>query len=144
MLIHELAKATGFSVDTIRYYERLGILGPPVRRANGYRDYPPNAEACLRLCRRAKELGFSLREIRQLGALLDARRLDGETMRAKLQAKLTELDERLARLAALRDEVARTLALPSIFALQAPASRAAGPTSARRAARAPVRRRASG
>ncbi len=135
MLIHELAKATGFSVDTIRYYEKLGILGRPVRRGNGYRDYPPNAEACLRLCRRAKELGFTLKELRQLGALLDARRLDGTTMRSRLEVKLAELDAKLVQLTALRDEVARTLAQPSVFALPVASTPAGSGAHATRAGR---------
>lgn len=117
MLIHELAKTTGFSTDTIRYYEKLGVIAPPVRRENGYRDYPPLTVACLKLCRKAKDLGFSLQELRELGKLLDSRQLNSRTMKTRLRSKLKEIDRRIAKLQKLRDDITKTLESPSVFAV---------------------------
>jgi MerR family transcriptional regulator, copper efflux regulator len=115
MLIAELARATGFTTDTIRHYEKLGIIARPIRRENGYRDYPPSTAACLRLCKKAKALGFSLREIRELGKLLDARRLSRTTVESRLRTKLSEIDQRIVALQRLRVEIAETLRSPAVF-----------------------------
>lgn len=64
MRIGELERATGLSRDTIRYYERIGLITPPTRLANGYRDYAEHAVTELRFIRKAKELDFSLEDIR--------------------------------------------------------------------------------
>ena len=69
LTIGAVARAAGIAIDTIRYYEREGLLPVPARRLSGYRDYTPDAVARLRFIRRAKELGFSLPEIRELLAL---------------------------------------------------------------------------
>ena len=67
MKIGEVAKRTGCNIETIRYYERIGVIDPPPRRG-AYRDYGPCDTERLRFIRRARELGFSLEEVR---ALLD-------------------------------------------------------------------------
>lgn len=64
MRVGELEQLTRLSRDTIRYYERIRLISPPARLANGYRDYSDHAVTELRFIRRAKELGFSLEEIR--------------------------------------------------------------------------------
>jgi MerR family mercuric resistance operon transcriptional regulator len=69
MTIGELAEAGEVSVETVRYYERRGLVPEPPRTDSGYRDYPPDALARLRFIRRAKEFGFSLSEISELLAL---------------------------------------------------------------------------
>lgn len=115
MLIHDLAKATGFSVDAIRYYERLGIITPPVRRENGYREYARSTVACLSLCRRAKALGFSLKEIRELGHRLDAGLLTDAELRARVERKLSEVREKRRALAQLEGELERTLAAETVL-----------------------------
>jgi len=66
MRIGELAKRCGVSVQTLRFYERKGLLPEPPRRLSGYRDYPPEAEKLVRFIRTAKTFGFSLHEIREL------------------------------------------------------------------------------
>ncbi len=65
MLIGELEKASGLGRDTIRFYEKRGLITPPLRRENGYRDYTTQTLAELRFVRRARELEFSLDEIRE-------------------------------------------------------------------------------
>ena len=66
MKIGEVAKAAGVGIDAIRFYEREGLLPKPARQPSGYRDYAPEAVLDLRFIKRAKELGFSLREIFEL------------------------------------------------------------------------------
>jgi len=65
----ELAKQAGVNVESLRFYEREGLLPEPPRRASGYRRYPPEAVARVRFIKRAQELGFSLKEIRELLAI---------------------------------------------------------------------------
>ncbi len=67
--IGQLAKAAGVGVETIRYYQRIGLLAEPAKPPRGYRRYPPAAIAQLRFIRRAQEVGFSLREIGDLMTL---------------------------------------------------------------------------
>ncbi|TCC47558.1 MerR family transcriptional regulator [Kribbella capetownensis] len=86
----ELAEHVGVSVETLRYYERSGLLHEPPRTAGGYRDYPTSAVEQLRFVKRAQELGFSLDHVEEL-LDLDARgpvgcdatcwRSDGQTLR---------------------------------------------------------------
>src|SRR5487761_2639620 len=66
LTIGRVARAAGVGIDTIRYYEREGLLPEPERRLSGYRDYTPDAVTRLRFIRRAKELGFTLEGIREL------------------------------------------------------------------------------
>lgn len=65
----EVAARAGVSVATLRYYERRGLIPEPARTAGGFREYPPETVDVLRLIQRAKELGFTLREIRKLEEL---------------------------------------------------------------------------
>ena len=103
MTIGELAKKAAVNVQTIRYYEREGLL-PNAHRwpGSGYRDFDEEALLRLRFVRSAKELGFTLREIREL---LDMRILPGEScaeVRQMISAKLTDLDRRLIEMRRLR------------------------------------------
>ncbi|MBI5426463.1 MAG: heavy metal-responsive transcriptional regulator [Opitutae bacterium] len=103
MTIGELAKSAGVNVQTIRFYEREGLL-PDAHRwpDSGYRDFDDEALLRLRFIRSAKELGFTLREIREL---LDLRILPGEScaeMKHLLELKLTDLDRRMQEMRRLR------------------------------------------
>jgi MerR family Zn(II)-responsive transcriptional regulator of zntA len=73
MLIGELAKRSGLSTDTIRYYEKEGLITSPPRRAGGYRDYPADTLPFLQLITNAKRVGFSLQECRSLMAIFHHR-----------------------------------------------------------------------
>ena len=66
MLIGQLADRSGVNLETIRYYERMGLLPPPPRSASGYREYRPNDLQRLVFLRRSRQLGFSLREVQEL------------------------------------------------------------------------------
>src|SRR5215469_3980925 len=69
LTIGRLAKEVGINLDTVRYYERRGLLPKPPRTASGYRLFPAEAVRRLRFIRRAQEIGFSLRDIRDLLSL---------------------------------------------------------------------------
>jgi len=99
--IGQLAKRAGVSIDTVRYYERNGLLAPRGRLASGYRRYSQTELARLRFIRRAQRLGFSLEEIRALLALSAQR--DVSKIKRQAQAKLTDVQQRLAALERVRD-----------------------------------------
>jgi MerR family transcriptional regulator, copper efflux regulator len=114
MQIGELALATGISRDTLRYYEKRGLLRAR-RGGNGYRDYPPEAADWLRYIRTAQALGFTLQEIEADLPLLSGAADGAATaaaLRTALQAKLDEIDRRIGGLQALRGELARRLGAP--------------------------------
>lgn len=108
--IGQLAQATGLTRDTLRFYERRGLLAAR-RGANGWREYPAQAVEWLRYLRVARGLGFTLAEIEAHLPLLDAGAAEGSTaqLRAALEHKLAEIDARVAGLSALRAELARRL-----------------------------------
>lgn len=95
MKIGELAHDAGVNVQTVRYYERRGLLPEPERRPSGYREYGPGTLDRLHFIRRAQELGFTLTEIRELLAL----RLDPHTpaaaVKARAEAKIQDIDRKL-------------------------------------------------
>jgi len=111
MKIGELASATGLSRDTLRFYEKRGLLQPR-RRDNGYRDYPPEAVQWLCYLRSAQQLGFTLAEIEAGMPLLASPETAGESLREALRRKLVDIDARIAALGALRTELARELDAP--------------------------------
>lgn len=104
-----LARLAGLSPDTLRHYERKGLLAP-VRSGNGYREYGPEALDRVRLVQRALAVGFSLDE---LARLLDARdhgRAPCREVRALAAAKLDDLERRIREMTALREEMRALLA----------------------------------
>jgi MerR family copper efflux transcriptional regulator len=103
MHIGRLAAQANVSVDTVRYYERARLLPPPSRTVAGYRTYPDTAVARLRFIRRAKDLGFSLDEIRDLLALSDQRDTGVASVRQIAAQRLADVEARLAELERLRD-----------------------------------------
>jgi MerR family transcriptional regulator, copper efflux regulator len=103
MKIGELAKRAQVSIDTVRYYERQGLLPAPQRTASGYRAYGQHDVARLRFVRRAKALGFTLVEIRELLSLSSHREDDMAGMKAAATEKLADVEARLVELARIRD-----------------------------------------
>lgn len=108
MKIGELAQRAGIGIDTVRYYERQGLLPPPVRQASGYRSYVAPDIDRLRFVRRAKGLGFTLQEIRDLLALSGRREDDMGSLKASATEKLAVVEAKLAELTRIRDGL-RTL-----------------------------------
>ena len=104
--IGELARATSASVETIRYYERTGVLPSPPRTAGGYRAYGADHLARLSFVRRARELGFSIEQIRALLDLADQRGQSCQGVDVIAQEHLEDVDRKLAGLSALRRELA--------------------------------------
>ncbi len=105
----ELAKAVGVSTDTLRHYERKGVLPRPRRAANGYRQYPPAALERVLLVRRALAVGFNLDELARVLSVRDRGAAPCKQVRALAAAKLAEVEERLTQLIELRDQLRATL-----------------------------------
>lgn len=103
MTIGAVAKRVGVAIDTIRYYEREGLLPEPLRRASGYRTYNDSAVRQLRFIRRAKDLGFTLEEIRDLLALSADRQRGVKAVKKRAQERLAAIDERIAELTRVRN-----------------------------------------
>lgn len=106
----ELARAAGVSTDTLRHYERKGVLPAPRRSANGYRQYPAHALERVRLVRSALALGFTLDELARLLRTRDRGGAPCREVRALAERKLFEAEARLRELTALRDHLRETLA----------------------------------
>lgn len=109
MLIGELSAATGVSRDTIRHYERKGVLAPAARTSGGYRRYPPDAVARVALVRRALRVGFSLDELARVLRDRARGRAPCREVRALVGARLGDLQRQLAELTLLERELRRML-----------------------------------
>lgn len=96
--IGQVARASGIGVETVRFYEREGLLESPARRSSGYRQFDESAITRLRFIKQAQRLGFTLREIKELLAL----KLDPDCSRAKVRdraiAKVEDIDARINEL----------------------------------------------
>ena len=118
MTIGQVARSAGVGVETVRFYERQGLLEEPARKESGYRQYEEEVVARLRFIKRAKELGFSLKEIKELLAL----RVDPTTtcaeVRSKAAAKIADVEQKIEALQRikkkLRAEGARLARKPQI------------------------------
>src|SRR5438874_2373501 len=104
LTIGQLAGQAGVGVETIRFYEREGLLPAPGRLPSGYRQYPPDAVDRVKFLRRAQWLGFSLRDAKELLALRDDPGAVRADVRGRATAKLADLDTRIAELEAIRAE----------------------------------------
>jgi DNA-binding transcriptional MerR regulator len=104
--VAELARAVGVPTDTIRYYERVGLLPPPRRTATGYRDYDTGAVDRLRFIQGAQRLGLRLVDIGHLLAVRDTGHCPCEPAGELLRRRLDDVDAEIARLTALRAEMA--------------------------------------
>jgi len=119
LTIGQVARSAGVGVETVRFYEREGLVPEPRRSPSGYRQYPPDTVRRIRFVQAAKELGFTLKEIREL---LTLRVTAGKTcadVKERAVAKLAGVDAKLAELHRVRDALAHLAASCS----------GAGPTS---------------
>ncbi len=107
MRIGELAKATGTKAETIRYYEREGILPAADRTDNNYRDYSDEHLAALTFVRRARKLGFNMAQVRELLALSDHDEKPCEDVDQLVQQQLQEVERKIADLNLLRTELSQ-------------------------------------
>ncbi len=100
MRISEVAAATGVSIQTLRYYERRGLVAPTTRAANGYRIYGDEVIDRLRFIRIAREVGFAIDEVLEMLSLLDGDHPSGDA-RAIANARLADVRRRAACLGAI-------------------------------------------
>ncbi len=102
MKISDLARRAGVGVETIRFYERKGLVPRPQRPATGYRDYGAESARRVRFIRRAQELGFSLAEVRQLMALRADPQVMCDDIRATAHARIAGIDAKIDALQRMR------------------------------------------
>lgn len=107
MKIGELAQSTGCLVETIRYYERVGLLAPPDRGANNYRFYGPSHVERLGFIRHCRALDMTLDEIRKLLDLRDFPEQNCAEVNALLDRHIAEVKERITALSILEDQLGR-------------------------------------
>lgn len=119
MTIGQLARRAEVGIETVRFYERQGLLETPARKDSGYRQYDESVVARLRFIKRAKELGFSLKEIKELLAL----RVDPSTtcaeVRSRAKTKIADVEEKIQALQRIKNALLELTA----------ACRGRGPTS---------------
>ena len=101
----DLAKAAGISTDTLRYYERRGVLPAPARTRAGYRRYPPSAARRVALIRRALAIGFSIKDLARVFRERDQGGAPCHKVRAIVGERLERIDGELAALTALKHEL---------------------------------------
>jgi DNA-binding transcriptional MerR regulator len=108
MKIGEIAKQAGVTVDTVRFYERIGVLPPAERTGSGYRDYQPGTVARIQLTRELQAIGFTLNDTVDALASHDAGGATCESERWRLDAVLARVDAKIAELTALRGRIVET------------------------------------
>lgn len=107
LTIGKVARLAEVGVETIRFYERQGLIGKPLRRESGYRQYSEEAVQRLRFIRRAKDLGFTLKEIKEL---LELRLEQGTTcgnVRERAEAKIKDIEAKARTLQRMRKALAK-------------------------------------
>lgn len=102
LTIGQLAQRAGVGVETIRFYEREGLISEPPRRPSGYRDYPLETVARIVFIRRAKDLGFTLKEINELLELRVRPRRNCGQVKQSADAKIADIDGKIASLRRMR------------------------------------------
>ena len=102
LTIGQLAREAKVNLETVRYYERRGLLAKPPRTHSGYRLFPSEATQRLRFIRHAQDLGFSLTEIRELLALRISPKVSKSEVRKRAQAKILDIEKKITRLESMR------------------------------------------
>lgn len=110
LTIGTLAEAAGVGVETVRFYERKGLIARPPKPQRGIRDYPPEAVARIRFIREAQELGFTLKETAELLALRADPDADCTAVREQAEAKLRDVEGKARRLEAIREALETLIA----------------------------------
>jgi DNA-binding transcriptional MerR regulator len=105
MLIGEVAAQAGVNIQTVRFYERRGLLKQPKRLSSSYRDYPAETVEVIKFIKRHQQSGFTLKEIKQLLDKLAAGSPEALNRRTDLNRKIDELDEQIRSLQGIRDRM---------------------------------------
>ena len=100
--IGQLARETHVNVETVRFYERQGLIQQPPRRESGYRQYTENEASRIKFIRRAKDLGFTLKEIKELLSLKTDSENSCDQVRRSAEEKINEIDEKISSLREIR------------------------------------------
>ena len=109
--IGQVARRAGVGVETVRFYEREGLLEEPPRRASGYRQYSEQAVRRIHFIKRAQKLGFSLKEITELLMLRVDGRTSCEEVKQHTEAKIGEVERKLSELQRMRQALLQVAAL---------------------------------
>jgi MerR family mercuric resistance operon transcriptional regulator len=110
LTIGQLAKRAEVNIQTVRYYERRGLMPEPPRRESGYRQYPHDAVVRIQFIKHAKELGFSLKEISELLSLrVDPYTSCGDVKR-RAEAKIAEIEDKIRALRRMKKALSRLAA----------------------------------
>ena len=102
MWIGEAAEQAGVNVQTLRYYERRGLLPKPPRRTSGYREFPDDAVQIVRFIRRAQDLGFSLDEVEELLRLRRSSGRNRDRIRAIATRRVRDIERKISELERMR------------------------------------------
>jgi MerR family copper efflux transcriptional regulator len=102
LTIGEVAERAGVHIETLRYYERRGLVAKPPRTLSNYRRYPQDAVRRVRFIKRAQEIGFSLKDIKELLSLQAAPEAGCAEVRAHAEAKIKAIDEKIGTLRAMK------------------------------------------
>lgn len=107
LTVGKLAQAAGVGVETIRFYERRGLLQQPEKKASGYRQYAPDDVARIQFIKSAQAIGFTLQEIGELIQLEQDTRAQCGDVQQRAQQKVMLVDQKIAELTRMRAELAR-------------------------------------
>jgi MerR family mercuric resistance operon transcriptional regulator len=110
LTIGQVARRADVGVETVRFYERQGLVPEPPRSASGYRQYPEETIARLHFIQRAKELGFSLREVEELISLRFESSACASDVKNKAEEKVRDIDDRIRDLQRMRKSLSQLAA----------------------------------
>lgn len=111
LTIGQVARQAGVGVETVRFYEREGLLEEPPRRASGYRQYSEQVVKRIRFIKRAQQLGFSLKEIMELLMLRVDAHTSCEEVKQHTEAKIAQMEQKLLELQRMRQALLQVAAL---------------------------------
>lgn len=113
LTIGQVAKRSGASIDTIRFYERKNLIAPACRKDSGYRQFHPHVVDKITFIQHAKGLGFTLKEIEDLLSMRQSPNAMALEVKQKAQEKIVDIDSKIRRLSQIREELANLTSLCS-------------------------------
>lgn len=107
LTIGQVAKQTGVTVETIRFYERQGLIGEPQRTASGYRQYSPSVIKRVRFIQRAKDVGFTLKDIQELLSLQTVPGVSCSDIRERAFKKVHDIEQKINDLQRMKNALSQ-------------------------------------